>query len=376
MLKKILLTIGGVLTIVAALVLAYGLMIHRLIAVSESQVIPPTAVTTAAVKAEDWPRLLPSVGTVTAVQGVTVSAQLDGVVVGIGFEPGARVKAGDVLVRQDVSTEDAQLRAAEAAVQLAAVNLKRSTELLRKNTIAQSQFDSDQAAYAQAVAQADDIRTTIAKKTIRAPFSGRLGVRQVDLGQTLKAGDPIVTLDSLQPVFVDFYVPQQDLGELQTGLQVRAACDAYPGWESVGSLTTINPEVDAATRNLHLQATLANRQERLRPGMYVNVNVVLAGEQHVLAIPLTSVVFAPYGDTVFVVKSRRDPKTGIASQVAEQRVVRLGTKRGDFVAVDSGLEPGEVIVTSGAFKLRSGMAVVAKNSLAPAAQLAPTPADS
>ncbi|MGH7995629.1 MAG: efflux RND transporter periplasmic adaptor subunit [Opitutaceae bacterium] len=376
MIKKVLVTVSGLVVVLGVLICIYALMIRHLIAAGASQGIPPVFVSTAPVRSESWERLLPSVGTVTAVQGVTVSAQVDGPVVAIKFQPGARVKAGELLVQQDVSVEDAELRSADAAVKLASLNLKRSAELLRKKTIAQSQFDTDQAAYTQAVAQADDIRAMIAKKGIRAPFAGSLGVRQVDLGQVLKAGDPIVSLQALEPVFVDFYLPQQDVGEVATGLKVETTSDAYPGKTATGPVTTIDPGIDAATRNLHLEATLANRDERLRPGMFVNVNVVLPGSEHVLAVPLTAILFAPYGDTVFVVENRRDPKTGAAIRVVRQQVVRLGTRRGDFVAVTFGLKAGETVVASGAFKLRPGMAVMVNNALAPAAELAPTPAES
>jgi membrane fusion protein (multidrug efflux system) len=375
MLKKLALTLLGLAVIIVFLIGSFAMMIRHLIAAGAAQVMPPTSVTTMQVKPETWDRLLSSVGTVSAVQGVTVSAQLDGAITRIAFEPGSRVNAGDLLVQQDVSSEEAQLRSAEAAARLAEVNLKRSAELLKKNTIAQSQYDSDAAAFAQAKAQEDNIRATIAKKTIRAPFSGRLGVRMVDLGQVLKAGDPIVSLQSLEPVYVDFFVPQRDLSELSSGLDVRATSDAYPNI-AAGSVTTIDPALDTATRNIHVQATLPNAKEQLRPGMFVNLDVVLPGKLNVLAVPLTAVLFAPYGDSVFVVEQQRDPQTGRMQQVARQQVVRLGVKRGDFVAVESGLKAGETIVTSGAFKLRSGMPVATDNALAPAAELAPKPADS
>jgi membrane fusion protein (multidrug efflux system) len=330
----------------------------------------------APVREDTWQHELASVGTLSAVQGVTVSAQLDGLVVAIAFEPGARVKAGDLLVQQDVTAEEAQLRSAESAVQLAQINLKRSKELLAHNTIAQSQLDADQATYTQAVAQADAIRATIAKKSIRAAFAGRLGVRLVNLGQNLKAGDPIVSLQALDPIYADFFLPQQNVADVATGQDVEANCDAYPTRPGLGKITTINPDVDAATHNLRVQATLANADQRLRPGMYVDIKVLLPVREKVLAVPVTAVVYAPYGDSVFVVESHRDEATGQTTQIANQKLVRLGLKRGDFVAVLSGLNAGDVVVTAGAFKLRTGMPVTANNSLAPAAQLVPVPTDS
>jgi membrane fusion protein (multidrug efflux system) len=276
----------------------------------------------------------------------------------------------------DVAPEQAQLRASEASLALARLNLKRSKELLEKNTISQAQLDTDQAAELQMEASADNIRATLAKKTVRAPFAGRLGVRLVNLGQTLKAGDQIVSLQALDPIFADFYLPQQQVSSLAPGLPVNLTCDAFPGQAFAGKLTAISPEIDAATRNVRVQATLANSDEKLRPGMFVGVQVVLPSKDTVVPIPQTSVLYAPYGNSVYTVEDGKDEKSGKAIKVAKQHFVRLGRKQGDYVAVVSGIKPGDVVITSGVFKLRPGMVVAPVAAGGPDAQLAPKPSDS
>jgi membrane fusion protein (multidrug efflux system) len=339
-------------------------------------VVPLEAVSTTAVKLETWQEALTSVGSLSAVQGVTVAAELDGKIVEIAFEAGSTVKAGDLLVRQDTSAEEAQLRSAEANVDLTRVNLERTRELLAKATVSQSQFDADAANAKQAVAAADNIRATIAKKTIRAPFSGRLGIRLVNLGQNLKAGDALVSLQALDPIFIDFYVPQDQLRQLAVGLPVRLSGDAIGDGPVEGKITAINPDVDAATRNVRVQATVRNAEGRLHPGMYVDVAVELPIVNKVLTIPSTSVLYAPFGNTVYVVDDKRDPGTGEKQKIVRQQIVRLGAQKGDFVVVTSGLKEGDVIVTSGVFRLRPGSAVLVNNAVAPEAQLEPKPRDS
>jgi membrane fusion protein (multidrug efflux system) len=376
MFKKITLTALGLLVILGSIVGVKVLQITTMVGQTAKFTPPPTAVTTDTVRVENWRLELASVGSLAAVQGVTVSAELDGKVVGIPFVAGTPVRAGDLLVRQDTSVEAAQLRAAEAGVALARISLERSRELLAKSAISQSQLDSDEATAKQAEAQADNIRATIAKKTIRAPFSGSLGVRLINVGQILKAGDPIVSLQALDPIFVDFYLPQQELAGLSTGLKVVLAGDSIGAGPVEGTITAINPDVDAATRNVRVQATIANPAGALRPGMFVNVEVQLPRTRDVLVIPATSVLSQPYGDTVYVVEEKADPVTGVRAKVVRQQVVRVGEQRGDFVAIESGLEAGETVVTTGVFKLRPGMTVSSQNDLAPDAQLAPQPGDS
>jgi membrane fusion protein (multidrug efflux system) len=239
--------------------------------------------------------------------------------------------------------------------------LDRDAKLLEKRIIAQSEYDAALADYDQARSQAASIRATIAKKTIRAPFSGRLGIRQANLGQILGEGDPIVTLQAIDPIHADFTIPQQQMGKLRQGLSVRITSDALPGATMEGRIKAINPLVDTETRNIKVQAILANGGERLRPGMFVNVSVGLPARESVLVIPATAVLYAPYGDSVFVVASDREKKGG---KVLRQQFVRLGEKRGDFVAVTNGLKAGEEIASTGVFKLRNGQSVVVDNRLA------------
>ncbi|MEW6668104.1 MAG: efflux RND transporter periplasmic adaptor subunit [Thermodesulfobacteriota bacterium] len=338
-----------------------------------SQSPPPETVTTATARAESWETVLESVGSLRAVQGVMVTAELSGKVVRIAFGPGSVVQSGALLVQQDTSTEEAQLRSAEAAAALAKINLQRQKELLAKRIVSQSEYDNAEAQYKQTTAQADSIRAVIAKKTIRAPFAGRLGIRLIDLGQHLNEGQEIVSLQSLDPIFVDFLLPQQEIGKVAPGLKVRVTTDALPGRVIEGKITAINPQVDAATRNVRVQATVANPQELLRPGMFVNVGVVLPDQKRVLALPATAVLYAPYSDSVFIVEEQKKEGSGAPVKVVRQQFARLGEKRGDFVAVVSGLKEGETVVSTGVFKLRNGQEVVVDNRVSPEFKLAPRP---
>jgi len=376
MIKRIIYTIVGLILVIAVLGGIKALQIHEMILHGEQSVSPPLPVNTAVVQRQSWESLLTSVGSLEAVQGVMVTAELTGKVVYIGFEPGTNVQAGDVLVQQDISSEKAQLRGAEAALELARVNVERMKKLLADETIAQSQYDNASAQFKEAKAQVDNIRAIIGKKTIRAPFAGRLGIRLVNLGQTLNEGDQIVSLQSLNPIFVNFFLPQQELARIRLGFKVQLTTDVLPGEIVEGKITAINSQVDPSTRNIGVQATVANSQEHLRPGMFVKVDVVLPVQDQVLAIPSTAVLYAPYGDSVFVVEEEKSEKNGHHGKIVRQQFVRLGEKRGDFVSVVSGLKEGETVVSTGPFKLRNGQAVVVDNTLAPKFQLTPKPEES
>jgi membrane fusion protein (multidrug efflux system) len=283
------------------------------------------------------------------------------------------VKKGELLLQQDTSSEEAQLPGALSQVELTRASLKRADKLFADGIISQSDHDAAVSNSAQALSQVETIRATIAKKTIRAPFGGQLGIRQVNLGQMLREGDPIVTLQSLDPIYVDFSLPQQQLGQVRQGLAVRLTGDALADKPLEGRITAINPLVDADTRNIKLQATVANTSRRLRPGMFVNVAVGLPVRQKVLAIPATAVLYAPYSDSVFLVEDKKDDKTGKKGLVLRQQFVKLSEKRGDFVAVVSGVKEGETVVSTGVFKLRNGQSVTIDNKLSPQFQLAPQP---
>ncbi len=376
MTKKIILTIVGLLILVGSLAGAKVLQFQTMFAQGAKFAPPPETVTTAEVKPDRWQPTLTAIGSVTAVQGVMVSAELSGTVKNIAFESGATVKAGDLLVELDTAIEQAQLRSAAASADLARANLDRARAMRGKNMVSAADSDAAEAQAKQTIAQMDNIRAAIAKKTIRAPFTGRLGIRQVNLGQFLDNGAAIVTLQSLDPVYVDFALPQRYLAQLRAGMTVRVATDAFPKQTFAGKITAISPEVDSITRNVRLQATLANSDGRLQPGMYVEVAAVLPDAEPVLMIPATAVLYAPYGDSVFVLEEKKDEKTGAVGKVLNQKFVRLGPARGDFVVVASGLEAGQIVVSTGVFKLRNGMSVVVDNALAPQPKLTPTPANS
>lgn len=337
--------------------------------------VPPETVTADQVREDHWPQTVKAVGSLVAVQGVTVAVELDGKIARIAFDSGDQVEAGDLLVQLDTGVEEAQLRSAEAAADLARINLERSQDLLAKKTVSKADFDTATAQYKQAVAQVDNMRALIAKKTLSAPFAGRLGLRQVNLGQIVKAGDPVATLQTLDPIYANFSVPEQQLALLATGAQVRVRTDGAPGQVFEGRINAVNPEIDTTNRAVRAQATIANLGEVLRAGMFAEVEVLLPGDQEILAIPATAVLYAPYGDTVFAVDEQRDEQTGETKRVLRQQIVRLGRARGDFVAVISGLKAGESVVTSGVFKLRPNMEVVVDNTLAPEAELDPKPAN-
>ena len=337
--------------------------------------MPPETVTADSVRRDNWPNTITATGSLVAVQGVTVSAELGGKIVEIAFESGDRVKRGNLLLRIDVSAEQAQLRSAEAAAKLAKINLDRNRDLRKNKTVSQSDLDTAEANYKQATAQVDNVRAAISKKTLRAPFDGHLGLRQVNLGQIVEQGTPIVTLQTIDPIYADFSLPQQRFSLLNPGTEVEVTTDAAPDQAFIGQILAINPEIDQLTRSVRVRAKLVNDGEMLRPGMFANVEIKLPTEDEVLMIPATAVLYAPYGDTVFVIDEQLDENSGEKSLVLRQQVVRLGQARGDFVAVTEGLKEGEQVVTSGVFKLRPQMAVVIDNSLAPEAQVSPDPAN-
>jgi membrane fusion protein (multidrug efflux system) len=366
------LAIAGV---IALVILLAGIKAMQIAKMKRSpQGMPPTTVTSTEVKEEDWAPILSSVGSVSAVQGAVVSAELAGIVSEINFENGAEAKKGEVLMKLDASQEEALLRSAEAEAQLARTDLERSRDLAMKKVVSSAELDSAQSKFRRLNAVVDQMRSSIAKKTLIAPFDGQLGIRQVNVGQMINPGQQVVALTALDPVYVDFALPEQHLSRVSQDLEVRVRVDALPGREFKGKLTAINSMVDAATRNLPLQATLENPDHALRPGMFAKVNVVLPVKKSVLAIPATAISYAPYGDSVFVIEKKKDPKSGRESQVLRQQFIRTGETRGDFVTVTNGLKAGEVVVSSGVFKLRNGMEVTINNELAPKPELSPSPA--
>src|SRR5262245_82513 len=342
---------------------------------SMPRTMPPTTVTSASVKEEDWAPRLTAVGSVSAAQGAVVSTELAGVVSEINFENGAQARKGEVLMKLDASQEEALLRSAEADAQRAKTDLERARDLAIKKVVSGAEFDSAQSKFTRTNAVVDQMRSNIAKKSIIAPFDGQLGIRQVNVGQMINAGQQVVALTALNPMYVDFALPEQYLAKLAKGLEVNVHADAFPGRQFEGKLTAINSMVDPVTRNVSLQATLDNPDHALHPGMFAKVEVDLAQTKKTIVIPGSAVSYAPYGDSVFVIEKQKDPKTGKESEVLRQQFVRIGEARGDFVAVTQGLKPGETVVGTGVFKLRNGMAVTVNNDLAPKPQLNPKPED-
>jgi membrane fusion protein (multidrug efflux system) len=373
--KKIFYAVLVLLLVAGILAGIKTLQIRAMIAQGQQFVMPPEVVTSFSVQSGDWERSLQAIGSVDAVQGVTVTAELSGKVETIAFVSGSRVAAGDLLLQQDAAVEQAQLRSAQADAELARVDFERAKALIADQAISRAEHDNARAKLTAAQAQVENNQAVIARKTIRAPFAGRLGIRQVDLGQVINDGQPIVTLQALDNVFVNFSLPQQDLSLLQPGLAVRVTTDALPGVVFTGRITVTDPEVDRTTRNIRVQARLENPGEKLRAGMFVNIQVVLPETAAVLTIPITAVLYAPYSDSVFVIEEQPGEDGKPAGQAVKQKFVTLGEKRGDFVVVTSGLTAGENVVSTGVFKLRNGQGVVIDNKLAPEFNLNPKPAE-
>jgi len=367
----------GILTLLAVVGGLVGIkaaQIGAMIDAGATFVPPPEAVTSARAEAVEWQSARNAVGSVLAVQGVTLGAEMSGIVREIGFENGSVAKKGQVLLRLDTTSETAQLTGAQADAELTRLTLARVQSLHAQGANTQADLESARARSVQAEAMAANLRAIIAKKVIRAPFDGRMGLRQVELGQVVSPGNPIASLQSVDPVYVEFLLPQQALSDARLGQKARVRVDVFPQdtWEGV--LTTINPEVEVSTRNVRMRATVPNPQGRLLPGMFASVELLAEGKKRVVAIPATAVLFAPYGDSVFLLVEGKDA-TGKPSLVAQQRFVRLGERRGDFVEVTSGLTPGETVANNGAFKLRNGATVLVNDALAPKPEAAPQPVD-
>ena len=372
--RSLALAIGLLVAIVAFVFGIKVLQIGKMM--STPMVMPPTTVSSAVVKEEDWAPTLSAIGSVSAVQGAVVSTELGGVVAEIDFQNGGVAKKGDLLMRLDSSAEEAQLHTAQADLELARANLERERNLAERKVVSKQEFDAAQSTFGQKQGAVDNMRSFITKKEVRAPFDGMLGIRQVNVGQMINSGQQVVQLTALDKVYVDFALPQQNLPQLGTGYDARVHADALPGREFKGKVTAINSMVDTVTRNVGVQATLENPDHVLRPGMFVKVDVILPEKSKTLVIPGSAVSYAPYGNSVFVIEKGKDPKTGKESQSLRQAFVRIGEARGDFVSVTEGLKAGDVVVSTGVFKLRNGMPVVINNDLAPKPQLNPRPMDS
>ena len=374
MLKRMILMLSVTLVVLAAL----GFVKFKQFQAAAGQAAafqpPPEAVTTIVAHDEQWPASLTAIGTTAAVQGVTVSADLPGLVARISFESGRGVREGEVLVELDTRQEQAQLTAAEAQRDLAQVNFERMKGLVVDGAISKADFDRAAAEQKGTEARVGEIRATIARKTIRAPFSGILGIRQVNLGQYLSAGDPIVALQSLHPIYVNFGVPQQDTSRVRLGGALLVRADDAGGAEFKGRITAMDSVVNQETRNVQVQATVPNPDGRLRPGMFVQTSVRTGAAQNVVALPASAINYAPFGDSVFIVGDMKGPN-GETYRGVRQQFVKLGGSRGDQIAVIAGVNSGDEVVTSGAFKLRNGAAVLVNNKVQPGNDPAPKPQD-
>ncbi len=348
--------------------------IRAAIAEGENFQLPPEAITTYTVTEQEWELALEAIGSVVAVNGVQVSADLPGLIKAIHFESGAMVKTGDLLAELDTTQEEAEKAAAEARLELAGVNLKRAQELVSKRAAAQSDLDTARAEFDQAKAALREVEARISRKTIRAPFDGKLGIREANLGQYLNPGDAVVVLDSLDPIRVRFFVPQQVFDRVRGTREVEVTGAGLDGQTIRGQVTAVNSRIDTATRNVLVEATFANEPPVLRPGMFVEVRAVMPEEKKVLAIPASAVSYAPYGDSVFVVRELTGPD-GQTYEGVEQVFVTLGSALGDLVAVEKGVQAGEVIASSGVFKLRPKSAIFVNNAVQPGAERDPAVPD-
>jgi membrane fusion protein (multidrug efflux system) len=337
--------------------------------------MPPTIVTSAKVQKGNWTPILHAVGSIAPVQGAWIGAELAGTVAAVGFESGRPVKKGDMLIKLDASAEEAQLHSNQAEAELAKADFERARDLANRKVISQAELDAASAKLTQKLAAVENIKGLIAKKEIVAPFDGIAGIREVNVGQMVPVGQRLVALQQLDQVYANFALPQQDLGQVQVGLPVKVTTDAIQNREFEGKLSAVNSAIDPATRSVSLQATLDNSDHALRAGMFARVQVILPDEKPTLFIPATAVSYAPYGNSVYVIAKKQNEQTKKEELVLQQKFIRTGEARGDFVAVTEGLEEGQDVVSTGVFKLRNGMNVAIDNTLAPDAKLNPKPAD-
>jgi len=375
MAKRMILMLVVVLALLGGLGFIKFRQIEVAIAQGASFQMPPTAVTTVVATRETWPSTLSVIGTAAAIQGVTVSADLPGTVDKIHFESGQWVHEGDVLVELDTRQERAQLASLEAQRDLAGINYDRAQQLVKAGVISRSEYDNATAQQKATEAQVGDIKAAIARKTIHAPFTGSLGIRQISLGQYLAAGQAIVALESLNPIYVNFGVPQQDTPNVVLGHALRVTNNDLPGIAFVGRITALDSIINEQTRNIQVQATLSNKADKLRPGMFVQVELPLGQPRQVVPLPASAINYAPYGDSVYILSDMKDAK-GNSYRGVRQQVVKIAGSRGDQVAVTSGVNPGDEVVSSGVFRLRNGAPVLVNNTVKPGNSPSPKPEDS
>ncbi len=336
--------------------------------------IPPQTVSTMIAGTQDWQTKLEAVGSLRAVNGADLSSQVAGTVSALHFESGAEVKAGTLLVELASADDVGKLQSLKAAAALAQITLDRDQRQLKVQGVSQQTIDADTQNLKSAQAQVAEQQATVDYKNIRAPFDGKLGIRQVDLGQYLAPGTTMVTLQSLDPIFVDFYLPQQAIAQLKVGLKVTASVDVFPGHPFDGEITAINPKIDTGTRNVQVRAALKNPDHTLLPGMYATVDILVGAPQRFVTLPATAIAYNSYGSTAFLIDDKGKDDNGHPKLVARQVVVTTGATRGDQVAIVNGIQEGETVVTAGQIKLRTGFPVIVDNSIQPKFDASPVPA--
>lgn len=372
--KQVIVAFSVMLVVIALLGLVKYIQISRAIAQSASFAPPPETVTSSIAKLERWQDTFTAVGSLKAHQGVTLSAETGGTVERILFESGNQVAAGDLLIVLDTRVEQGELEGALARQSRARSAFVRTQQLIASNAVSKDRLEEAESAFRQASAEVQALEAIIARKKIIAPFPGRTGIRLVNVGQYVQSGTPIVPLYDLKQLYLDFFVPQRLISEIAEGQKVRLAVDAFPDRVFDATVSAVNPQIDPVTRNIAIRATLVNENEVLRPGMFAKVTLILPHVTEVITLPGTSISFAPYGDSVYVIEKMKDPQ-GNEYQGARQQIVQIGSHRGELVSILSGITAGQEIVSSGIFKIRPGAPVVVDNSIVPGSNPAPKPAD-
>ena len=349
-----------------------AVMIKKFIAALSN---PPQTISAATAATSEWQPKIEAIGSLRAVRGADLSLEVSGVVESISFNSGDDVQEGATLLKLRTADDVARLESLKAMAELNEITLDRAQRLLKTQAVSQAQLDSDAANLRNAKAQVVQQQAIIDKKLLRAPFAGHLGIRAVDLGQYLGAGTAIVTLQALDPIYVDFFVPQQSVDQVRLGQQVAVKVDAYKDQSFAGEISAVNPKVDISNRNVQIRAMLKNPDRKLLPGMYATVDIAIGAPATYVTLPQTAITYNPYGDTVYVVESKGNDANGKPQMVARQTFVTIGPTRGDQVAILRGVEQGDMIVTAGQIKLHNGSVVMIDNSVTPTAEVAPVPVD-
>jgi membrane fusion protein, multidrug efflux system len=336
---------------------------------------PPQTVSTVTAAVQEWQPQIEAVGSLRAVNGADLAFEVSGIVKELHFKSGDDVAAGDILLTLRADDDIAKLEALKATAALSEIVHQRDQEQFKIKAVSQATLDADGANLKNAKAQVAEQQAVVDKKTLRAPFAGHLGVRVVDIGQYISAGTTVVTLQALDPIYADFFLPQQTLNQIRLEQAVTIKIDTYPNGDFTGTITAINPKVDPATRNVQVRATLKNPDRLLLPGMYASVNVAAGGKQRYITLPQTAVTYNPYGETIYVVDDKGQDPQGKPQLIARQVFVTAGLKRGDQVAILSGVEEGQTVVTAGQMKLRNGVPLVIDNTIRPTADANPLPID-